>query len=357
MNQMSVPPNKPKGIRQIASALGISIGTVDRALHDRAGISKKTRDKVLRMAQKLNYSPNSAARNLKLARNLRLGVFLPERIAVYFDSMRDGIRDAANMLASGNNLEAEFFSFPSLGVGDVECMERADWKRFDGVILAPGDPSALYRLFKGEESEPPLIFVNSDAPLFKRMASISVDSLVSGSIAAEMLSRTILGPAKVATITGDLRIQDHKDKYRGFASGLAAFANHLSLLAPIESHEDPKEGYEVTRSLIRKNRNLGGLYISTANSVPVLRALDEANLLGKVKIVTTDFFSELVPLIENNQVLCSLHQRPYTQGRTAVELLYAHLMNAPSVAPITRLAPDIVLRSNLQLFVNSLTQK
>lgn len=77
---MSQESSKPAGIRQIAGALGISIGTVDRALHGRSGVSPKTRDRVLKMATKLNYSPNVAARNLRLNRHLRVGVFLPTRL-------------------------------------------------------------------------------------------------------------------------------------------------------------------------------------------------------------------------------------------------------------------------------------
>ena len=41
------------GIRDIAEALGVSIGTVDRALHNRPRISAKTRQKVLRHAAAL----------------------------------------------------------------------------------------------------------------------------------------------------------------------------------------------------------------------------------------------------------------------------------------------------------------
>ena len=39
-------PGTP-GIREIARTLGVSIGTVDRAFHDRPGISAETRAKVL----------------------------------------------------------------------------------------------------------------------------------------------------------------------------------------------------------------------------------------------------------------------------------------------------------------------
>lgn len=92
---MSQESFKPAGIRQIADALSISIGTVDRALHARSGVSPKTRDRVLKMAAKLQYSPNVAARNLRLNRHLRVGVFLPEQIASFFDILREGIREAA----------------------------------------------------------------------------------------------------------------------------------------------------------------------------------------------------------------------------------------------------------------------
>jgi LacI family transcriptional regulator len=43
---------KRAGIHQIAKLAKVSIGTVDRALHGRPGISENTRKKVLRIARK-----------------------------------------------------------------------------------------------------------------------------------------------------------------------------------------------------------------------------------------------------------------------------------------------------------------
>ncbi|WP_263409902.1 LacI family DNA-binding transcriptional regulator [Terriglobus tenax] len=353
---MSGSADKPNGIREIAEALGVSIGTVDRALHGRPGISPQTRDSVLRMAKKLNYKPNFAARNLKLSRTLRFGIFLPERIAVYFDSMQAGMQAAAERLTTGTPLELKFFRFPRLGDGDVECMERARWHQFDGVVLAPGNPSGLSTLFR-DSSAPPLLFIGSDAPLLDRIASVSSDATVSGRIAADLLGRVLPQPAKVAMIAGDLRIQDHGEKLRGFSESLAVHAPQLTLLPPLESHDNPEEGYEAARKLLRRHPALGGLYLGTANSLPVLRAVDEAKLLGRLKIVTTDLFPELVPLIESDRILCSLHQRPFTQGKMAVEMLYAHVLGLKPVPPITRLAPHLVLRSNLSLFADGLDQE
>jgi hypothetical protein len=64
---------KPAGIKEVASVPGISIGTVDRALHNRFGVSAKTREKVLKTAERFQYRPNLAARNLKLNRYSKIG--------------------------------------------------------------------------------------------------------------------------------------------------------------------------------------------------------------------------------------------------------------------------------------------
>src|SRR5450755_4973290 len=86
---------KPAGIKEIAHALDVSIGTVDRALHGRPGINPLTRAKVLKMAQTLGYRPNLAARFLKSQRQLQISVQLPSEIATFFDALRSGIRQAA----------------------------------------------------------------------------------------------------------------------------------------------------------------------------------------------------------------------------------------------------------------------
>ena len=47
---------RPVGIKDIARALGISIGTVDRAIHGRGGINAITKERVLKMAQNLGWA-------------------------------------------------------------------------------------------------------------------------------------------------------------------------------------------------------------------------------------------------------------------------------------------------------------
>ncbi|MDR3736179.1 MAG: LacI family DNA-binding transcriptional regulator [Acidobacteriaceae bacterium] len=353
---MSQDTSKPAGIRQIAVALGISNGTVDRALHARVGVSPKTRDRVLKMAKQLNYSPNVAARNLRLNRHLRVGVFLPAQIASYFGALKEGIQNAAESW-SGPGVDLTFYSYPRLGEGDLEAMKAAQWEEFDGVIMAPGSPARMATLVRNPERNTPIVYVSTDAPRTGRLACIAVDSVISGGIAAELLGRMLPSSASVAMFTGDLKIHDHADKLRGFAASLATLAPHLSLVPAVESHERPEEAYKSALKVLRKFPHLGGLYINTANSLPVLRAVEKVNAFGKLQIITTDLFPELAAMIESNKVFATLYQRPFTQGRMAFEMLCRYLTTGAIPKDITRLAPHIILRSNLPLFVDLLAQE
>lgn len=353
---MSQDTPKPPGIKDIARFLGVSIGTVDRALHGRSDVNARTRERVLKMAEELGYRPNMAARSLKLNRRLRFAVYLPRQIASFFDPLRAGIRAAA-ATSIGVNVELNFRTFPRLDEGLLEMLEADAGQKFDGVIVTPGDPSQVepaLRRIAGKGTA--IVCVASDAPRSERLAAVSMDSFISGAIAAELFSRTIQKAGSVATITGELTTIDHAEKLRGFAANLAIMAPHLSLLPAIESHERPREAYrQATALLSRKPRPLG-LYISTANSMPVLRALEEHNLLGEVHVIATDLFSELVPLIESGKILATLYQRPFTQGKSAFEILTRYLVHGVKPATSMKIAPHIILRSNLPLFISYITE-
>ena len=343
---------KASGIKEIAEALGISIGTVDRALHDREGVSVVTRARVLATAKKLNYRPNLAARNLKLSRTLRIAVHLPVHMASFFDVLRSGIRAALEM--HGAQAEVGFRTYPRIGEDDLRAIEEDLKAGFDGFLLTPGDPRKLDPILRAiADKGASTVCVASDAPHSPRLGSVGVDAFVSGGIAAELLAMKMPVEANVAVVTGDLTTQDHKEKLRGFAANLSVTAPHLHLLSAVETHERPEQAYTATLALLARKQRPAGIYVSTANSLPVLRALEQKGLLGTVHVITTDLFPELVPLVESGAILSTLHQRPFTQGKLAYEKLLRFLSEGARPEEITRLAPHIVLRSNLALIART----
>jgi LacI family transcriptional regulator len=346
---------KVAGIRDIANALGTSIGTVDRALHGRSGVSARTKARVLRMAEQLGYKPNIAARSLKLNRSLRIAAVLPREIAAFFDPLREGIQAAADEVV-GLQFALDFIEYPRLGSGDLAALESAATKKYDGILFTPGRPRELAAVFRRIVAQGiPLLCVASDAPDSGRIAAVTVDAYTSGALAAELLSHKLQIPSRVATITGELATFDHAEKLRGFAASLAMLAPHLTLLPVVESHESPEDAYRQSMALLKGKTRPDAIYISTANGLPVLRALEELKLLGRVQVITTDLYPELIPLLESGKVLATLYQRPEAQGKMAFETLLGHLMDKEKPVKTHRFAPHIILRSNLPLFAGRLT--
>src|SRR5947209_12734326 len=79
----------------IAEALGVSIGTVHRALHGHPGVSPMTKTRVIQMATTMGYRPNLAARYLSQKRRLRISVNTLQGTTSFWDEVRTGIEDEA----------------------------------------------------------------------------------------------------------------------------------------------------------------------------------------------------------------------------------------------------------------------
>jgi LacI family transcriptional regulator len=342
---------RPAGIKDIARALGISIGTVDRAIHGRGGISPITNERVLKMAQTLGYKPNLAARFLKAPRQVRVAVNLPARIGSFFDAVRAGIRDAARPFQAG--AELQFRTHPALGEGDEELFREALEDGSKGIIIVPGHPAQL-RLWirRAAQRRIPVVCVVTDAPGTERLTAVSTDSFVSGAMVAELLHLIVRDSGTVGVFTGDLSTFDHSEKIRGFKHGLSSIKASLSISKVIETHDDESTAYTQARELLALDHAIKAIYVSTANSLTVIQALEELDPERRIALVTTDLFPQLVPFLKSGRVLATIYQRPEAQGRMAFEALHHFLVDGRCPPSRIKLNPHIVMRSNLELFLD-----
>jgi len=102
---------------------------------------------------------------------------------------------------------------------------------------------------------------------------------------------------------------------------------------------------------VARDRSLKALYVSTANSVTVIQALEELDPERRIAVVTTDLFAQLVPFLKSGRILATMYQRPEAQGRMAFEALYNFLAEGKCPPHRIKLNPHIVMRSNLELFL------
>jgi len=335
----------------LADALGVSTGTVHRALHDHSDVSPLTKTRVLQMARTMHYRPNLAGRFLSRRRDLRISVNTLKGTTSFWDEVRAGISKEAESLSMGS-VDVEFRTSPTLNEGDEEAFDAALKSGVDGIITFPSRPDQMRtRMRRAIRARIPVVCVSTDAPNTGRLAVVSIDTMVSGSLVGDLFGRILRGRGKLAVTLSDLAITEHAEKREAFESTLRRFYPQMSLVETIEDHDIEADAYEKSRRLFRSHPDIAGLYITTEASIPVLDAARDAGILSQLSIITTDLFPALVEHIRQGNVLATVYQRPYTQGRMAFRLLHAFLVEGSCPAYQVTFAPHLVTRGNIDFFL------
>ncbi|WP_026046423.1 LacI family DNA-binding transcriptional regulator [Sphingomonas sp. PAMC 26621] len=91
-------PAKAATIRDVAAAAGVSAMTVSRVVNKEATVRPGTRDRVVAAIERLNYSPNLAARILTGAQQIRIGLLFTNPSTNYLSALLVGGLDMASQL-------------------------------------------------------------------------------------------------------------------------------------------------------------------------------------------------------------------------------------------------------------------
>ena len=268
--------SKRSGIPLIAELAGVSIGTVDRALHHRSGINDETRHKILGIAKKIGYRPNLAARSLSTGRRIRIGVCVPQEIRYFYNEMWAGINEEVRRY-SDRGVDFLLHPVPELGKGEKPAFRELIDEGLQGIVVTPGNPESMTPLINAaEETGVRVVCVSTDAPASRRSCIVCVEPRLNGLIAGELMAKFVSNRSQVAIITGMLKTVDHREKAEGFTKSFTSFCRGGTVVATIEGHEDPDESFRKTRKLLKQAPELAGIYVNTVNCLPVCRALSAA---------------------------------------------------------------------------------
>lgn len=133
-----------KTIKDIAHEAGVSITAVSFALNNRPGISDATRERILAIANRMDWVPNSRAQSLSLAKADAVGLFIARQPDSYtterfFFNFIIGLQETLTT----HNYDLVFHTGPDL---KAEISTYRTWwaqGRVDGVVVVdpiPGDP-------------------------------------------------------------------------------------------------------------------------------------------------------------------------------------------------------------------------
>lgn len=342
---------KNVGLIEIAKLANVSLGTVDRALHNRGRVGKETQERILAIANAVGYKPNLAARALSMGPTATtVAVCIPREIHYFFDQLRDGILEEAKYFEHVG-LRIQYAPIDRLGAGEDVAIQGILKTNPQALILAPGQAEVVAPMIdEAEEKGIHVVCVDSDVPQSRRTAVVSVDAQVAGRIAAELLGRFGSPAARVAIVTGFLQNDDHSRKVTSFTKLFKSICPNGSVVAIIEDHENEEECFQKCCGLLEKEEKISALYLTTANCLPVCRAICTLNLSHRIKLIASDLFLEMIPYFDMGIIAASIYARPFAQGRLALRLIMDKILYGHTIRAQNYLAPQVVTRSSIHLY-------
>ncbi len=351
-------------LREIAEAAEVSIGTVDRVLHNRGRVSPATKAKIEMLISEHGYRPNPIARHLKLNKKYSFAVILPnmEDDSGYWKLAYKGIQKAAKELeAFGVGVERiRYDRYDTVHVLE-RIQEQIDDLNFDGLLMAPVLPAASYALIKTLPADFPIIFFDAQLPDFQPLSRIGQDAFQSGVLAGRLLDAfsTRKGPYCVVSAHSEdyhirKRIEGFFHYFESLDASLAADPDRRGLSTARREvrifecfdldHRDTRESF--LRTMLKETESPGGVFVTNASVHGVAAHL---NRKGSEHIAVLGY--DLVP--ENEQQLrlgtidCLLSQRPEYQAYEALYQLYSHVVLQQVIEKQIIVPIDIYVRENL----------
>lgn len=90
-------------IKDIAKLADVSVGTVDRVIHGRSGVSESSRKRVKEILKQLDYQPNMYASALASNKRYNFACLLPlHEAGEYWTAVESGINDALAVYSDFN---------------------------------------------------------------------------------------------------------------------------------------------------------------------------------------------------------------------------------------------------------------
>ncbi len=340
-------------IKEIAERAGISIGTVDRIIHNRGRFSDATAERVRQIMTELEYRPNVMARHLSHARSYRLGALLPwpDQDSGYWALPLAGITRAENdVLPFGVQIEVIHFnrydsgSFREAGRRLIDCAH-------DGVVMAPLLAAETQEILAQLSAETSVVFVDTDLPGVSRTAYIGQDSYQSGRLAARLMELLTGGAGPVLVLTPDTRNQHLEARIRGFTEHSPATCRVLSVA--VELNHDLAAFGTLLRDELRAEA--AGIFVADASAHYAAAILATLRVGRRPRLVGYDLVPKNRRWMEEGVIDVLLTQRPAAQGYQSIHTLYRRLF-LDQTPPAEIYTPiDIVVRENLAYMIEEET--
>ena len=305
----------PITLKDISREAGVDIATVSRALNGSYGVHKDTRERVLRIAKRLNYRVNLMAKGLAEGRSRTIGVLVA---AISDPSILEQIRGVEDAAYAAGYQIVLCNSYLDVKRESLQLHSLLE-KRVEGILIHSVDA-----LLKTEVSE--LVDSNVPVVLFHQIpgtsdfSSVCMNQFEGGYLAGKHLVE--MGHRRIAFLSGPRGHGNFVLRIKGFLKAIRSANDHE---APILIHGQPdfEGGYAMAKELLKRKQPATAIFAANdMTAFGISNAIFEAGLSIPEDISLVGFGNvELAKIMR--PPLTTIHHPKYEMGKAAVEILMA----------------------------------
>lgn len=314
-------------MQQIADIVGVSRGTVDRALHNRGRVNPEIARKIAQTVKELGYQPNIIGQALARSKlDFKLGAILQSAETPTMQDIVQSMKQAADDLR-GTGIELLLREVQGLNADKVlEHMDSLTAEGVQGIAIAPIDsPEVVKHIDMLQEQGIPVVTLNSDVPDSRRMCFVGMDNYRAGQTAAWLACQMLPVGSEVLVVAGYPDNTAHMDRLNGFLETIAAERGKDIQLLPVQSCFDRNDyTHDVTQRVLREHPDLAAVYVTSHGQEGVCQAIEEEG--GKAKVIAYDLNAPNRRLLEEGKLSFVIDQGAFEQGCRPLQILSDFLL-------------------------------
>lgn len=345
------------GVKEIAKRANVSIATVDRVIHNRTGVSVKTKDKIQAIIKELDYQPNLLARSLATRKVFHFAILIPEvsEETTYWVAPLNGVLEAeAEIKRYGISVEKYFFDQNDKAsfVSQAKAILK---KEIDGVLLAPMFiEEATNFTTICEERNIPYVFINSDIPNRKSLCYIGPNLFHSGYMGAHLMNYVLKKNAKILLVNISKEIDNHHHLLRKEEGFRAYFKDKDSGIEIVKIDIRQTDYLSIKKNLLtafKDNPDIDAVFVTNSRVMAVARYLEETDNT-KILLVGYDFLEKNIEYLKKDVIDFLICQKPQEQAYKGLMSLHRKLVLSMNVEKTQFMPIDIITRENSDFYKN-----
>jgi LacI family transcriptional regulator len=337
-------------VKEVARLSGVSIGTVDRVLHGRDGVSSQTKLRIERTIASIGYEPNVLARQLSLNRKYRFRVIVPraEQDSGYWGLCLKGIAKAARELAI-NQVTVDVDEFDRYDVSAYRALlEEVIRNPGDGLLIAPVLPDELRPALARLDPSLPYVFFDGAVEDTHPVTAIGQDPYAAGRLAGRMMSLLVGGRRPLLALNAHSEDRHIRRRVEGFISffreALGELDDSAIIVGECREIEEPRAFLEAA---FASPPAPAGILMTNASGHRIGEWLARTARKSACALVSWDLVPENERALREGNIDCIVSQRPAWQGEEGLERLFKAAARGEPEFSLSSVPIDIYLKENI----------